>query len=403
MNKKLIRLAQALGDLGYQRVSFRVMELAKFSSERDRRLMEAYEQRKLLNDLGGDNPYYDEEFDFDWILKGNIFRTVSNNNPGWFDNFINNNGDEIRRLVGSQTPKYLGSGVTGDAWLIGSGRDKRVLKLFDANSMVGGRDPVAENEELMKMLHTQPAESNGGERSSGLGSIPMIYESGVFGYSGDRADGGPGDPYFLGSHQTEFNTRGSFRPAYTVMEFTETMPSLASKHESMSGNEPQDIESLFKHIGIEEEAAAEWVKDFDARGWGLKSLMNYANRDFLINNINMDPQSADKVMEYIKSRVTRHKVDLLLSSLVFQIRLAVGSANPEDIKAEGDEKYLNKIREALKPYESEVNNMISGYGLPSDWLEDFIRSNLENIKLGRADLHSGNWGFRGDKVVFFDA
>lgn len=353
MIKNLIKLSKVLKSFGYKKESKYIVSLAK-------------------DILSGDVP------DFDWILDGSVFGTMAISNPKWFDDFIDYNSNKILEVLNGAKPiRFIGSGATGDAWLLSDGK---VLKLFDANATVknisGEQRSALEDAELIE-------ESQWSGKADP--SQPKIYDYGRFNYD----DFGPDE--FTKTRSSSRLNRNSVSPAYILMEGVATSDELLERY-IKSNNQIENDEN--KKMPIEEsEVPYKLLYSYN------KTLASGEYEDFIREfSEHINTEVSDIIQKLINDywetwqqwEELEEDPDILF----------VNFDDPKSIDG-----LVKNVVFAVE--NSDIQNSLSKYeeilSLPKDWLPKLARAMINNIKMGRSDVHGKNWGFRGDQPVFFDA
>lgn len=373
MLEKLFKLSKCFDKLGYKHLSDVIISLAAEISS-------------------GNIP------DFEWIKAGSIFGVVASRYPDWFEDFINYNSNQLLGILkGARVIKFLGSGATGDAWLLSNGN---VLKLFDANAKV--RNFTGESKSTLDDAKIIEKMQWSGEADP---SQPKIYDYGIFNYDGFEEE-------FRATKSPSRFTTGSFKPAYIIMEGVKTTESRLAEYiennpeqmktslDIISSDELEDleeIENLIKPNEVPQPLIQEYL---DAVSSGEYEYFLYSFRKYMNEKIHEDISSViftawDQWQEWnMMSEDEREQYADQEPYYDFNsnrdIQMLVRDAKDSIENSQWfDHQALSKYEEILR--------------LPSRWDDKLIEAMIRNMKMGRTDVHGGNWGFRGNQPVFFDA
>jgi hypothetical protein len=339
-----------------------------------------------------------EIISFDWITQGNIFGNISRTHPAWFEAFLELNADLLMRILdGSRPSEFIGSGKSDDDWrlnwpseFIGSGKtgdawrlsDGRVLKIFDENANVMSaegrpRSSITDYKEVEDAQWSMTADA----------SQPNIYKYGLFELPSED-DYGIEEPKSPTDQKS--NPSGVFKPGYAIMEgvrtISDTVNEYLRQHPELNDiDSNEDISKLKNNPNFiqEQDVPNRLIESYD------ECLDESRYKDFL-----------DDFMSYMKGVIGEIINDMVYDACGNnkvdnhqEIEILVKNINKK-LESGGFSKSFNKNN--LAYFERVLN-------LPKDWVSKLVKAMINNMKLGRTDIHMGNWGFRGDQPVFFDA
>jgi len=327
---------------------------------------------------------------FNWLNNG-IIGKLKSEDPEAFDEFIELNSD---RFATWDPVKYLGSGLVGDAWLLA---DDKILKIFDAGATVYQMTDSEKYEDIMDAQYDGSADPN----------IPMIYDHGML----ESPSG-----FYNTKSPSQKNIGGYYIPGYVIMERLDTP---ADKAKQYMDYNPYLLEPGF----VFEEDADDWTEreypegeevppisvdeiPEDLHDRYLESITEGTYDEFVqyfvehvFNYIIMDMQSVIEIRE--EDHGEDYFDDNEEGDEIGREELPAFN-DPSNLKAIADDM-ANALDYSEFYTEESVEALERILNLPKGWEKQLSTSIINNYMRGRKDLHAGNFGFRGNKVVFFDA
>jgi hypothetical protein len=379
---------------------------------------------------------------FQWLLDGNLFKSIYKRRPTAYSDFLDLNSEE---LMNFSNPKYLGSGAMADAWTVNDGK---VLKIFDTNSYAGNQgSPIKQYKE---MYNSQWSANYNDESIKN----PMIYGIGVF----DNPDS---MTYMMADNDY---THDYINLAWVLMEKVTTVGELADRYIRDSGT---DI-----YPNIENDSEYPEHDDDDDDDWDLDDLEpEVENPNFKLEELYDIYENSYIMKEYVEDHygksfreidpkiLIKNMVGDVVTSIVHGVEDAIDQYESEEYQwaSDADEyeneddwidsrltlddesdlskfiyDYLDNLldmddsegvlnKDSIRLTEKILginqiadleNSKIREGGRDNSWLHDIIMESERKKGHGYADTHSENFGFRKEvdedgnyknRPIYFDA
>jgi len=259
-----------------------------------------------------------------------------------FEHFVDLNSEKFMEW---DIVKLLGQGLSGEAWMM---RDGRVLKIYKSQYKSG--DPFFDEseqylkDEIIKKLHSN--EDDGSDKKS---ILPMIYENEKL--------------------QIPTEAKVDEDIYYSIMEYV-----------------PQDPQNS-KNYGLYE------IKELPF----INSILNIFN---IIRGLVEDNNDIKVFLREVKNKET-------IANIIREI--LYNTDNEFDIYSNDLLEIIKKAKEkaakekVFTHYNQSEESMVSrNYNIKEDWFDDLIETIIVSRANRRTDLHAGNLGIRGNRLVFFD-
>lgn len=228
---------------------------------------------------------------------------------------------------------------------LGSGANGDAWLLDDNRVLKIAKGSASEYNELQDKLF----------KNQGNKNIPMVYEIGHFKSLPAESD---------------FYMDNFF---YVILEYTPSFYQKIKEHGKLS-KKSEDIKAYFK-----------------ANLDNILRILPALARE--IPNDIEDFDTEDEISAFFKdySREALWALKVFVSKNIRGI-IGIGPKSFEEIVQIFNDKNYSLVTAPIKYF----------LGLPNDWDYKLLQSFYNNIKMDRHDLHSGNFGFRNEDVVFYD-
>jgi hypothetical protein len=423
-------------------------------AEELRRLMQETEEDPIWQDIQDEPPALDDPPTmspesteliegrmpkFDWLLKGQIFRNIYQQDSRAYLEFLDANS---AALMDFNEPTYLGSGAMADAWIVDG---ERVLKIFDTNSYAGNQEPSMRQ---YQNIYSKQWFDTDDEAIKN----PMIYGLGMFDTT-----------YRISQMRTKGHySRGNIQLGWVLMEHVQTVDDLANRYIKDSGdtiNLERDVESP----PPDEEDEFDWDDDWNPTeenpDFKMGDLYEVYENSYFLRSVIENKWGGD--FRHVEpGELIKNLVSSVVDSIVFEIKEKIERYNDEEYEyAEDQDEYEDEEEweesrhdlddeESLDSFvESEIESLvlyggdgesvvneesvalverilginqradlesgeISPVGTSIAWIKDIVMEAIRKDQQGYGDTHSGNFGFRKEvdedgnyknRPIFFDA